>query len=173
MDNLIHVPQSSLQVGVLYDVEHWRKGQLLSSERVHNIFPTQGMNHMIDLTLNAATQYTTWYVGIYDTNTTPTLSTTYAVPGWTESTAYSEAVRETYTSVAASAASTNNSAAPAEFTMTGTTTIYGAFITNLSTKGDVAGGGGIILSAALFSTSKTVDATDVLKVTGTLTLTSS
>lgn len=173
MRSLIETPPSLLKVGVVYDVEHWRKGTLLSTEQVHNIFPTEGMDHMIDVTLNNATSYATWYVGIYNTNTTPTLSTTYAVPGWTESTAYTESVRQTYTSIAASSSSTNNSAAPAEFTMNATTTIYGAFITNVSTKGDVASGSGAILSAALFSTSKTVDSTDVLKVTGTLTLTSS
>ncbi len=172
MDSLIAVPQSLASVGVVYTVEHWRKGRLLSSEQVHNIFPTEGMNHILNAVLDNATSFATWYVGIFDTNTTPSLTTTYATPLWTESTDYDESVRETFTSITATASTTNNSASPAAFTMDGTTTIYGAFITNISTRGDTAGGG-IMLSAAKFATAKTVDATDVLKVTGTLTLTSS
>lgn len=175
MSLIIPAYRDVARIGFIWEVEHYRRGALLTRSITHNIFPTEALNHMLSVVFASGTQQATWYMGIFETNTTPTSGTTYATPGWTETTSYSEAARPTITFGSVSSASIDNTASPASFTMTNGTqkTIYGGFVTNVATKGDTANAGGVIASAALFSTSKDVENTDVLKVKITLSLTSS
>ena len=156
----------------IWDVEHWRKGQLLSRTRDHNICVDEGLNALLDIMFHGATQITTWYVLIFESDTTPSASTTYATPVFTESTAYDEATRPEYNEAAASGKVTTNSANKATFTMNATKTIYGAALvgggTDADTKGDAAGGG-TMYCAAKFASSKSVENADVLKVTISIT----
>lgn len=156
----------------IWDVEHWRKGQLLSYDSTHNIVPNDALDNLLNVHFHAATQITTWYVLIFESNTTPSSATTYATPVFTESTAYDEATRPEYKEAAASGQSMTNSANKADFTMNATKTIYGAALvgggTDADTKGDAAGGG-TLYCAAKFSASKAVEDDDILHVTVTLT----
>jgi hypothetical protein len=155
----------------VWEVEHWRGEKLLSKTVDHNICTDQGLNALLDIMFHAATQITTWYVAIFESDTTPAAGTTYAVPVYTESTAYTEANRPAYTEAAASGKSITNSANKASFAINATKTIYGAALvgggTDGDTKGDVAGGG-TLYCASKFDSAKAVENGDTLKVTITV-----
>lgn len=156
-----------------WEWEHWRDGELLERWVESNIVTDEGLNHLLDSTFSAGTQVTDWYVMIYNTNTTPTSSMTYAVPSFTESTHYSEATRPVWNDGGVSGQSVDNSANKASFTMSTSETIYGAALvgggTGATTKGDQAGGGTLYNVSDFSGGSKTVASDDVLKVTVTLT----
>jgi len=157
----------------VWDVEHWRKGELLSKTQDHNICTDEGLNALLDIMFHASTQITTWYVAIFEDNGTPAVGSTYAVPGFaTESTAYDEANRPAYDEAAASSKSITNSANKAVFTISATKTIYGEALvgggTGADTKDDQAGGG-TLYCESLFGASKSVVDNDVINVTITLT----
>lgn len=87
---------------------------------------------------------------------------------FTESTDYSESVRQTFTPGTISAGSVDNSAAKAVFSINGTVTLFGAFLTDLNTKGGTTG---VLYGGGMFSTpgSRQMDSGDTLNVTITLT----
>ena len=164
--------QGRCSVNSIWEWEHVRDGKVIDSWTERNVCTDEGLNALLDIMFHAATQLTTWYVLIFETDTTPDADTTYAVPVWTECTAYDEATREEYVEAAASGKSMTNAASKASFTMNATKTIYGAALvgggTDANTKGDAAGGG-VIYCASQFSASKPVVSTDVLNVTIILT----
>lgn len=133
----------------------------------HNIVTLQGKDALNNIMFHAATQITTWYIGIFNTNTTCVNTMTYATPVFTYSTAYNEATRPEWVEAASSGQSITNTASRAVFTMNDTVTIYGAALVGggsaASTKADTAGGG-TLYSASLFSAAKSVIATNVLSV---------
>lgn len=151
--------------------EHFRDGELIDQWDETNICTDEGLNALLDIMFHASTQITAWYLLIFETDTTPAAGTTYAVPVFTECTAYTEGTRQEFVESAASGKSLSNSANKAEFTMSGTKTIYGAALvgggTDANTKGDTAGGG-TMYCASKFTASKDVENLDVLKVTCTL-----
>jgi hypothetical protein len=119
------------------------------------------------------TQIATWYVGVFETNTTPLSTLTYAVPSFTECTAsYGEATRPEYDEAGAAAKVTTNAASKASFTFNTDKTVYGGALfgggTDPTVKGDKAGGG-VLYAACLFGTPKAVTDDDVLKVTISVT----
>ncbi len=165
----------------LWTVEHLRrkaKGALYHWENVippdvsHNVCTDEGLNALLDIMFHGSSQITSWYVLIFESDTTPAAGTTYATPVFTESTAYDEANRPAYDEAAASSKSITNSASKATFTMNDTKTIYGGALVGggsaPSTKGDVAGGG-TLYCASKFGSSKSVVDDDVLKVTVSIT----
>ena len=164
--------ESKLCAGAVYQFEQWRDGRLVDEWECHNIIPTEGLNHFLSATVGAGSQVTTWYVGIFEGNYTPIAGDTMAtfVASSTESTAYAEAARPAFVDSTAAGGATSNSSSKAEFTMNATKTIYGAFLSSVTTKSATSG---VLLSAAKFSTAKVVDSGDILRVTVTLTLTSS
>lgn len=169
--NLIEKPQKFL-VKSIWEWKHYRKDKLIDEWKEHNICTDEGLNALLDIMFHSATQLTTWYVLIFETDTTPVAGTTYAVPVWTECTAYDEATRPEFVEAAASGKSLTNSANKASFTINATKTIYGAALvaggTGAPTKGDAAGGG-TLYCASKFAVSKPVVSADVLNVTVTLT----
>jgi len=148
-----------------------KQGNIKWRELAENIITNEGLDAILDVMLHAATQITTWYVALVESDTSPAAGLTYAVPTYTECTAYDEANRQEYEEAAASSQSITNSANKATFTMSGTKTIYGAALvgggTGAATKGDTAGGG-TLLCYAKFSASKSVEDEDTLEVTYTL-----
>jgi hypothetical protein len=164
-------PQRFL-VESIWDVECIRDGKTIWTERNKNLCTDEGLNALLNIMFHAVTQITTWYIALFNTDTTILAAHTYAVPGYTESTAYDEATRPEYVEAASSAKSTTNSANKASFTMDASTTIYGAALvgggTDADTPGDTAGGG-CLYCASKFTAGKAVEALDVLKVTVTLT----
>lgn len=160
------------RVNSIWDWEHVRNGKVIDRWTEHNICVDEGLNALLDIMFHATTQLTTWYVLIFETDTTPAAGTTYATPVWTECTAYTEGTRPEYVEAAASSKSITNSANKATFTINATKTIYGAALvaggTDANTKGDAAGGG-TLYSASKFSSSKSVVSADVLNCTITVT----
>jgi hypothetical protein len=137
-----------------------------------NLVTNQGKNANLNIMFHGATQIATWYFVLFENDYTPLVADTYAVPGYTETTAYTEATRPEFVESASTAQSLDNSASKATFTFNATKTIYGGGLvgggTAATTKGNVAGGG-TLYSAAKFAESKSVVSTDILKVWVTLT----
>ena len=155
-----------------WEWEHWRDGEIIDQWIETNICTDEGLNKILGVMFAAATQITSWYVGIYNTDTTPTAAMTYATPSFTESTHYSEATRPLWNEGAVASKSVDNSANKASFTISTSETIYGAALfgggTAATTKGDSAGGGVIYNVSDFSGGAKTVASDDVLKVTVTL-----
>jgi len=144
----------------------WRR--LVWIDTSHNIFTNEGLDHILNVEFHATTQITTWYCVMSETNTSPAAGMTYAVPSFTETTAYDEATRPAYNEAASSSQSITNSANKAAFTMNATKTLYGAALvgggTAATTKGDTAGGG-TLDCYALFAASRGVQDDDVVNLT--------
>lgn len=162
------------KITATYEWECYDKyGNLKWRDCNHNVCTTEGLNRLLDVMFHGTTQITTWYIGLFESNTVPAITATYAAPIFTESTAYDEATRPAFVEAAASNKVLTNSANKAVFTMNAEKTIYGGFLcgggTDGSTKGDTAGGGVIFNAAQFGSGSKAVVDDDVLQVTVTLT----
>jgi len=145
---------------------------LISKSEAHNILEDEGLNALLNIMLHGATQITTWYCVMFEDDFTPDGDETYAVPGYTETTAYDEGTRPEYNEAESTAKSTTNSANKAVFTMNAAKTLYGAALvgggTDASTKGDTAGGG-TLLCAGKFAASQPVIDTNVVNLTYTVT----
>lgn len=152
-----------------WEWEHWRNGKLINAWSESNIVTNQGLNAILDIMFHAATQISTWYIALFENDYTPLATNTYAVPGYTESSAYGEATRPAYVEAAASSQAITNSANKAEFTINDTKTMYGAALVSANTKGDTAEAGAIMFCSSKFTGSKSVVSGDVLKVGITIT----
>jgi len=155
-----------------WDWEHWRGGKLIDEWDERNLCTNEGLDSVLNIMFHAATQITVWAVVIFEDDYTPLSTNTYADPGFTESEAYAAAVRPDYVEAAAASQSITNSASKAEFAINATKTIYGAALvgggTDYNTQSDVAGGG-TLFSSSQFSSSKSVENGDTLKVTISIT----
>jgi hypothetical protein len=162
MTNIDHT-STQVRAGFEYYIDHIRDGELLASDKVHNLIPTEGLNHLLGVTLKAATQQSAWYVGLFEGNYTPTSTITAAtvVATATECTAYTESTREVWTGGSVANGTVSNSDSRAEFTMNATKAVYGAFLISSAAK---SSGSGVLLSIARFPTVKNVESGDVLQV---------
>lgn len=160
------LPRNELQVGGVFTLEHYREGELIDREEVHNLVVNEGLNHILNTVFHAGTQITTWYLGLFEANYTPIATVTAATitAASTESTAYDESTRVEYDEAAASGQSITNSASKGTFTMNATKTIYGAFLVSASAKSATSG---TLLAAARFGSSKAVVDDDQLLLTYT------
>ena len=157
----------------IFDIEVRDKlGSLLSRSRAENIISDEGLNSLLNVYLHAATQITTWYCVIFETDTTPDGDTTYAVPVFTEWEAYDEGTRPEYVEAESTAESTTNSASKAVFTANASKTLYGAALVGggsaPTTKGNTAGGG-TMPCAGKFAASQPVVDDNVVNLTYTVT----
>jgi len=153
-------------------VECYRKGKLIWTEKAPNVCTAEGLNALLDIMFHAATQITTWYLEIYESDTAGADGLTYATPTYTPCTSYDEATRPAFNEAAASGKSITNSANKGVFTISATKTIYGVALVGGGTDGDTKGdaaGGGTLFSAGKFAASKACEDDDVLNVTYTLT----
>ena len=146
-----------------------RDGKLKWEDEIRNLVVDEGLNDLLDKYLKGSAYTAAFYVGLTDDTPTVDASDTMAShSGWSEVTAYDEAVRQTLTLGSVSSQSVSNSASKAAFTCsTDSTTVGGAFITTNSTK---SGDTGTLYGAGAFSGGdKSVDDGDTLNVTVTLT----
>jgi len=159
-----------------YVVECFDKdGNLKWVAETPNLVVNVGLQYMAGTALTSTAQITTWYLGLYgsgSTNSPAAGDTMSSHGGWTEVTAYSEANRPTATLAAATNANPSvvtNTASKAVFTINGTTTVGGAFLTSNNTK---SGTTGTLFSAADFSApgDRSVVSGDILNVTYTFSL---
>lgn len=148
-----------------------RDGRLKWQEENTNLVTNEGLNAALDILFHGSTQIDPWYVALFEDNHTPAAGDTYAVPGYTECTAYDEANRQPFVEAAASGQSITNSASKASFTMNAAKTIYGAALvgggTAADTRADTAGGG-ILYCLSQFAAPRAVVDDDVLKITVTI-----
>jgi hypothetical protein len=177
----IHIGEG-FRIGSIWEWEQWRRSKylfpygkmmLVRKWSDHNLCTDEGLNNLMDVHFSAGTQITSWYVVIFEDSHTPAAGDTYAVPGFTESTAYDEATRPAWQEAGVSSKTITNSANKANFTMNATKTIYGGGLvgggSTPSTKDDQAGGGVLYCESQFASGSKPVVDDDVLKVTITIT----
>ncbi len=148
-----------------------KDGNLKWKEESKNLVVNVGLKDMNDKYFSGSSYTATWYLGLI---TGPGSGTTIAAgdtmsshAGWTEDTSYSQANRPTCTFGAATTADPSvisNSASVAVFSINGTTTIAGAFLTSDNTKGGTTG---ILFSASDFQSpgDRAVVSGDTLNVT--------
>lgn len=159
-----------------YTVECFDKdGNLKWVAETPNLVVNVGLQYMAGTALTSTAQITTWYLGLYGaaaSNNPAAGDTMSSHAGWTEVTAYSESTRVAATFAAATNANPSvvtNTASKAVFTINGTTTVGGAFLTSGSAK---SGTTGTLFSAADFQSpgDRSVVSGDILNVTYTFSL---
>ena len=151
------------------------EGNLKWVEEKHNLVVNVGLKDMNDKYFTGSSYTAAWYIGLYGAaaSNDPAAGDTMAShAGWTEVTDYSEATRPAATFAAATTADPSvitNSASVAVFSINGTTTVGGAFLTSDNTKGGTAG---ILFSASDFAApgDRSVVSGDVINCTYTFSL---
>jgi len=154
---------------------HDKDGNLKWEDEAPNLVVNEGLQDMNAKYFTGTTYTAAWYLGLYGsgaTNSPAAGDTMSSHAGWTEVTAYSQATRPACTfgtPTTANPSVATNSASPASFSINGTTTVGGAFLTSNNTKGGTTG---ILYSAADFSApgDRSVVSGDTLSVTYTLSL---
>jgi hypothetical protein len=146
------------------------QGNIKWTAENHNLVVNGGLQDMLTQYFTGSGYTATWYVGIYGeavSNDPAATDTMASHTGWTEVTAYSQATRPAAVFGVATTANPsviNNSAAPATFSINGTTVVGGAFLTSDNTKGGTTG---VLFSAADFQApgDRSVVSGDTLTVT--------
>lgn len=164
-----------LSINSIWDVECRDKdGNLKWHEVRENLVTNQGLQTLLDVMFLAGTQIVVadWLVALTEDGDSATSASTYAVPVYTECTAYA-GNRKAYVGVRASQTITNN-ASKAVFTMNATKSLLGGALVGgaaaeLDTPGDVAGANCILYCSIDFTALKPVVNTDVVSITITLT----
>lgn len=166
--------KESARAGGVFTVQCFDKdGNLKWEESAHNLVVNEGLQKMNTEFFKGSGYTAAWYLGLV---TGPGAGNTYAAgntlsthAGWTEDTNYS-GNRKAVTFGTASTADPSvisNTASPSVFNMNGTTTVAGAFLTNVNT-----GTSGILFSVANFQSpgDRAVVSGDSLSVTYTFNL---
>ena len=165
-----------LKAGGVFTVQCFDKdGNLKWTEENHNLVVNVGLQDMNTKYFTGSGYTATWYIGLYGsgaTNSPAAGDTMSSHTGWTEVTAYSQATRPAVTFGTATTADPSvitNSASPATFSINGTTTVGGAFLTSNNTKGGTTG---TLFSASDFQSpgDRSVVNGDTLTVTYTFSL---
>ena len=162
--------------GGVYTIQcHDKDGNLKWEASNHNLVVNVGLQDMNAKYFTGSSYTAAWYLGVYGAaaSNNPAASDTMAShAGWTEVTAYSESTRPVCTfgvPTTADPSVATNSASPAVFSINGTATIGGAFLTSNNTKG---GSTGMLFSAGDFASpgDRSVVAGDTLTLTYTFSL---
>jgi hypothetical protein len=165
--------ERALAGGVFTITCYDKDGNVKWEDSAHNLVVNEGLKDMNDKYFSGSAYTAAWYLGLI---TGPSSGTSFLAgdtlathAGWTEDTNYT-GNRKAVTFGAATTADPSvitNSASPSQFTMNGTTTIAGAFLTNVAT-----GTSGILFSEADFQSpgDRAVVSGDVLNVTYTFNL---
>jgi hypothetical protein len=163
----------SVGLGSVWCVEHWRRGKLIDYTEHPNLMVDEGITYGMDSAFSGGTPITSWYIALFEDDHSPAAGQTYAVPVFTETTAYDEATRPQWSEAGVAAKVLTNSASKATFTFNATKTIYGGGLvgggTDADTIDDQAGGGTLICNSQFTGGSKGVVDTDVLKITIAMT----
>jgi hypothetical protein len=160
----------------IYHVECVRNGQVVWAEDFPNLVTYVGLQKYLDATLKTGLTTPTWYLGLITgpggSNTYAQADTAASHAGWTESTAYSNSTRVTWTpgtiSTGVTPATVSNSASVAVFNINATATIAGCFMIDNSTKGGTTGN--LISEGNFTAGDRAVLNGDTLNVTATATM---
>jgi len=160
--------RESLALKTKYKFECYKPdGSLRWEDGFSNLVVIAGLNDALDKHFKASAYTSAWYVGLASgTPTFALIDSMITHAGWAEIVDYTEANRQTLTLGTISSGSVDNSAAKAVFTISGTITVGGAFLTTYQTKNVTSGtlyGGG-----AFSGGNRQVFAGDTLNVTATL-----
>jgi hypothetical protein len=154
--------------GVFHFKCYDKDGNLKWEDKAHNLVVNEGLQNMNDEYFTGSTYTAAWYLGLVDG---PGSGNTYAAGdtlashiGWTENTDYT-GNRKTATfgtPTTADPSVIDNSGSPAQFSMTGTATIAGAFLASVDT-----GTSGVLFSVSNFQSpgDRSVVSGDTLNVT--------
>lgn len=144
------------KTGSIIGYEQWR-------DTFKNLVVNQGLDDLLDVTLSGATQDTTWFILLTGTTPTPAAADTLASHGgWTEFTNYDEVNRQAWTDGGVSGQSVDNSASPAQFTISSDSqTIGGAGMAgvNTGTAGRLYAVGAFSGGDVVLNTGATIDIT--------------
>jgi hypothetical protein len=143
-----------------------KDGNVKWEENKKNLITTVGLNHILDVEFHAATQVTTWYIGLKAAGTPAAANTMSSHSSWAELTNYSGNRKEWSEGAASNGSMTNGSSV--DFTINGTATVAGAFLNTAAT-----GTGGTLYGVVDFSSARSVISGDTLQVTVTVTAASS
>lgn len=157
-------------IGFVYHLECVsQSGEILWRDRWENIIPNEGRDYILNAALNAGPQFSNWYIGLYEGSHSPVASDTMASfpTTATEITAYDEASRVLLVDEPLAAGLFANSVTKAEFTFNAAKTVRGGFISSGSVKGGTTG---ILLSAVLADSPKSVGVGEILRVVAGLSL---
>ncbi len=151
-----------------FTIEHRNKeGKLMGVYQFPNGIVDEGLNHILDTEFVSGSQVTTWYIGLVDNSGFSAFAdadTMASHAGWSESTVYSQATRPQWTVGSASSRQVTN-ASTVDFSINGSATLKGIFVTSNNTKG---GSSGVLWATAAFSSTVSVVNGDTLKVTYTV-----
>lgn len=165
-----------VKAGGIFRVQcHDSQGNLKWEAESHNLVVNVGLQDMNAKYFTGSSYTATWYLGLYGagaSNTPAAGDTMSSHAGWTEVVAYSQSTRPQCvfgTPTTADPSVATNSASPAVYSINGTTTVGGAFLTSNNTK---SGTTGTLFSAADFSSpgDRSVVSGDTLTVTYTFSL---
>lgn len=138
--------QEKVKGGGVFTLKCFDKDGNLKWESVsHNLVVNVGLQDMNTKYFSGSAYTAAWYIGLYGaaaSNNPAAADTMSSHAGWTEVVAYSQATRVAATFDTATTADPSvisNSASPATFTINGTTTVGGAFLTTGSAKSGTAG----------------------------------
>jgi len=146
----------------VYEIECFdRDGNLKWREEVRNLVTNVGLDDVLDKYFKGASYTAGFFVGLKGAGTIAAGDTMASHAGWAELTAYSQANRPGLTLGAVASQAVDNSASKAVFSITGTATIAGAFVTTNNTKGGTTG---TLFGAADFSAPRAVIDGDTLNV---------
>lgn len=169
--------EEKVKAGGVFKVLCYDKdGNLKWEAESHNLVVNVGLQDMNAKYFTGSSYTATWYLGLYGaaaSNNPAAGDTMSSHAGWTEVTAYSQATRPQCvfgTPTTANPSVATNSASPASYSINGTTTVGGAFLTSNNTKGGTTG---TLFSAADFSSpgDRAVVSGDTITVTYTFSLT--
>ncbi len=122
--------QGKIKLKNIYSVRCEDKyGKLKWEDTIHNLIPTEGLNHIINSAYVSGNSAPAIYAGLIISGgvlSTGDIMSSHS--GWTETDTYSETARPACTLIAAVGGGTTNSASPATFTINGTVTLYGIFL---------------------------------------------
>jgi len=159
------------KAGGVFTVQCFDKdGKLKWQAQEHNLVVNVGLKDMNEKYFTGSSYTAAWYLGLYGaaaSNNPAASDTMSSHAGWTEVTAYSESTRPQCvfgTSTTADPSVISNSASVAVFSINGTATVGGAFLTTSSTKGGTTG---TLFSAGDFQSpgDRSVVSGDTLNVT--------
>jgi hypothetical protein len=162
----ILLPKAGITLAGL--LEHNVNG--LDTRYDRNIVPTEGLNHILDVTLHGTAGVSPWYLALFSGAVTPgsTLTAATVAAALTEITSgtdgYSESTRVEFNEAAAAAGVTTNAANKAAFTIvmsSGNLTVNGCFMASASAKGATTG---TMYSASRFASARSLANGDIFNL---------
>ena len=178
--------QSDLSSHGRFKVEHWRDGRLIGVYEFPNGITNEGKDQLLNTQFDAATQITTWYLGLIDDLNFTALAATdtydeinQAGNGWDEFSDYTDpgngdsATTRPVWNPDAAASQTITNGTVVVFDITASGTVKGLFLVGGGTapenKGDHAAGSTLWATALFDSGDEDVQNGDQLKATYTVT----